>query len=78
MCVCCAYVHTDTTYWYAVIRNSKLALTVSLSVCVSMESTSYPGPALIIRIGFGGPLYYNYNKDPPQNSIGPYYPGPDA
>ena len=26
--------------------------------------------ALIIRIGFLGPLYYNYNKEPPQNSIG--------
>ena len=25
--------------------------------------------ALIIRIGFGGPLYYSYNKEP-QNSIG--------
>ena len=22
--------------------------------------------ALIIRIGFGGPLYYNYNKEPPK------------
>ena len=21
--------------------------------------------ALIIRIGFGGPLYYNYNQEPP-------------
>ena len=31
--------------------------------------------ALIIRIGFGGVLYYNYNKDnkEPQNSIGNYY-----
>ena len=27
--------------------------------------------ALIIRIGFWGPLYYNYNKEP-QNSIGNY------
>ena len=26
--------------------------------------------ALIIRIGFWGPLYYNYNKEPTQNSIG--------
>ena len=26
--------------------------------------------ALIIRVGFGGPLYYNYNKDPPKHSIG--------
>ena len=28
--------------------------------------------ALIIRIGFWGPLYYIYNKEPPQNSIGNY------
>ena len=27
--------------------------------------------ALIIRIGFWGPLYYNYDKEP-QNSIGNY------
>ena len=26
--------------------------------------------ALIIRIGFWCPLFYNYNKEPPQNSIG--------
>ena len=26
--------------------------------------------ALIIRIGFWGPLYYNYNEEPPKNSIG--------
>ena len=25
---------------------------------------------LIIRIGFGDPLYHNYNKEPPQKSIG--------
>ena len=25
--------------------------------------------ALIIRIGLWGPLYYNYNQEPPQNSI---------
>ena len=31
--------------------------------------------ALIIRIGFGGVIYYNYNKDnkEPQDSIGNYY-----
>ena len=28
--------------------------------------------ALILRIGFWGPLYYSYNKDPPKNSIGNY------
>ena len=28
--------------------------------------------ALIIRIGFWGPLYYNHNKEPPPNSIGNY------
>ena len=30
--------------------------------------------ALIIRIGFRGPLYYNYNAEPPpkKNSIGNY------
>ena len=26
--------------------------------------------ALLIRIGFWGPLYYNYTREPPQNSIG--------
>ena len=26
--------------------------------------------ALIFSIGFWGPLYYNYNKEPTQNSIG--------
>ena len=36
--------------------------------------------AAIIRQGFGGPLYYNHNKEPP-NGIGnyfspPYYPQP--
>ena len=25
--------------------------------------------ALIIGIGFWGPLHYNYNKEPPKNSI---------
>ena len=25
---------------------------------------------LIIRIGFWGPVYYNYNKEPPQNGVG--------
>ena len=31
--------------------------------------------ALIIRVGFGGILYYNYNKEPPKpysNYYGPY------
>ena len=31
--------------------------------------------ALIIRIGFWGPLYYKYNKEPPKyigNYVGPY------
>ena len=28
--------------------------------------------ALKMRIGFWGPLYYNHNKEPPQNSIGNY------
>ena len=28
--------------------------------------------ALIIRIGFWGPFYHDYNKEPPQNSIGNY------
>ena len=28
--------------------------------------------ALIIRVGFGGPVYYNYTTEPPQNSIGNY------
>ena len=28
--------------------------------------------ALIIRIGFWGPLYYNYSKEPPKHSIGNY------
>ena len=28
--------------------------------------------ALIIRMGFWGPLYYNYNREPPQNSVGNY------
>ena len=28
--------------------------------------------ALIIRIVFWGILYYDFNKDPPQNSIGNY------
>ena len=27
-------------------------------------------PALILRIGFACILYYNYSKEPPQNSIG--------
>ena len=41
----------------------------------SEKSTPDQGPkvdtigAFIIRIGFGGPLYYSYIKDP-QNSIG--------
>ena len=32
------------------------------------KSTVMSG-ALVIRIGFWGPLYYNYNKEP-HNSIG--------
>ena len=28
--------------------------------------------ASIIRIGFGGPLYYNYNNKEPQSSLGIY------
>ena len=28
--------------------------------------------ASIIRIGFWGPLYYNYSKDPRKNSISNY------
>ena len=28
--------------------------------------------ALISRVGFWGPLYYKYNKEPPKNSIGNY------
>ena len=28
--------------------------------------------ALIIRMGFWGILYYNYNKEPAPNSIGNY------
>ena len=28
--------------------------------------------ALVIRIGFWGPLYPNFNKEPPKNSIGNY------
>ena len=27
---------------------------------------------LMVRIGFWGPLYYNYNKEPPKNSIANY------
>ena len=26
-----------------------------------------------IRIGFWGPLYYKYTKEPPQNSTGTYF-----
>ena len=26
--------------------------------------------ALTVRIGFGGILYYNYNKESPKNSVG--------
>ena len=33
--------------------------------------------ALIIGIGFWGPLYHNHNKEPPQNSIGNYL-SPDS
>ena len=32
--------------------------------------------ASIIRIGFWGPLYYIYNEEPPQNSIGDDYKAP--
>ena len=28
--------------------------------------------ALVIRQGLGGPVYYNYNKEPPKRSIGTY------
>ena len=39
---------------------------------ISVGSSESPKPkapnigALKIRIGFGGPLYYNFNKEPPR------------
>ena len=46
------YIHVKTVY-----------------VCVYMGlwvDTAYNVGALIIRKGFWGPLYYNYNKEPPK------------
>ena len=54
------------------------ALTRRASHWVSQEAASGLGSnlgALIIRIGFGGTFYYNYNKEPPRpysNYYGPY------
>ena len=41
---------------------------------VAANPESHNVEALIVRLGFGGPLYYSYNQDPPpQNSIGNYF-----
>ena len=37
---------------------------VNLAKLVPVEGLSIG--ALIIRIGFWGPVYYNYNKEPPK------------
>ena len=37
---------------------------VNLAKLVPVEELSIG--ALIIRIGFWGPVYYNYNKEPPK------------
>ena len=34
--------------------------------CLPKPFERYTFGALIIRIGFWGPLYYKYNKDPPK------------
>ena len=40
-------------------------------MCLARGSWPHNRGALIVRIRFRGPLYYNYNKEP-QNSIGNY------
>ena len=44
-----------------------------------VSSTRIPPPVyyrgLKTRVGFGGPFYHNYNKEPPQSSLG-FYLGP--
>ena len=60
------------------IQGWLLRCTRLLGLRVKRFWTNAPPPneintgALIIRIGFWGPLYDNYNKEPPQNSIGIY------
>ena len=58
-------------YIYIYIHTSKQCMCVYIYMGLWVD-TAYNVGALIIRKGFWGPLYYNYNKEPPQNSIGNY------
>ena len=62
---------------YDVSHSEKIHLVPSLAWKLAVEGSGIwcNVGALIIRVGFGGILYYNYNKEPPKpysNYEGPY------
>ena len=62
--------HVTITDYSTVVKCQES--TTYQSSSAARKNTEANVGALIIRIGFWGPLYYNYNKEPSQNSIDNY------